>query len=200
MKGFFREIKRINWGQTFFGSFKRTVISLILVIPILSFAASLGYQFYLQQNPAVVYAHKLQDIKQQVSKSVSLPTDETPTVATVTDKNIVPDQPFFKLAQNGDKILMYRKHKLAILFRPSTGKVITKAILVFKDVTPTPANGAASGEAVAGASTSISSVPGTSTNSAQESSAGAPTTVPESQSSRPNSYTPQGKVLVLPKQ
>src|SRR5579864_6087551 len=98
MKAFFREVKRINWTKTFFGSTKRTGITFILLIPILVFAASFGYQYYLQQNPAVVYAHKLQSMTQQASKSVSLPKDEQPVVATVTDRNILPKEPFFQLA------------------------------------------------------------------------------------------------------
>src|SRR5579862_9394220 len=131
MKAFLREVRRINWPQTLFGSRKRTLISLILFIPLLVFGASVAYQVYLQQNPAVVYAHKLQAMTQQVSKTIALPKDETPVVATITDSSILPKENFFSYAVNGDKILMYKKHKLAVLYRPSTQKVVTEAILDF---------------------------------------------------------------------
>src|SRR6266404_4516143 len=101
-------IKKVFVLPTYFGSKKRTVATLLVTIPVFVYAASMGYQYYLAQNPAIIYAQKLQTLKEQVSKSVTLPTDETPTVATVSDKNILPKEAFFQAAQNGDKILMYK--------------------------------------------------------------------------------------------
>jgi hypothetical protein len=193
MKGFFREVKRINWKLTLFGSKKRSVISFILFIPIFLGAASLGYQFYLQQNPAVVYAHKLQTMTDNVSKSVALPKDETPVVATVTDHNVLPKEKFFSYAKDGDKILMYKKHKLAILYRPSLGIVITQAKLDFRDVTPTPA----AGPAVAGASTSAVktiSVPVTVVPVTAIPPTAAPS--PTGVTTGSNAFQPQGKILI----
>lgn len=182
MKRFIREFKRINWRLTFFGSFKRTLIVLLIFIPAVTFGVSLGYQYFLSQNPGAFYAHKVETLTQVVSKSLDLPKDETPVTATVTDTKILPKEKFFSYAQNGDNILMYKKHKLAILYRPSTGKVITEATLVFQDITPTPVKPQT---AVAGASTSAILTP----TAAQQAAASTP--VP---------YHPQGKVLVVPQQ
>src|SRR6185437_3155049 len=150
MKGVFREVKRINWRLTLFGSKKRTAISLMIFIPALAGTASFGYQYYLNQNPGFVYMQNLNKMTQQVSKTITLPSDEKPTVATVTDVKSLPKEAFFASAKNGDKIFMYKKNKLAVLYRPSAGIVITHAKLIFADPTPTlqPA------QAVAGASTS----------------------------------------------
>lgn len=192
MKGFFREFRRINWRKTLFGSKKRTGISLLIIIPVLVGIAGFGYQYYLQLNPAVVYQHKLQAMTDQVSKSVALPKDETPVVATVTDKNLLPKEKFFSYAKDGDKIIMYKKHQLAVLYRPSVGAVITQAKLEFRDVTPTPANPAT---AVAGASTSVSVTPATTVvPTVSPTVPAAPTTAP----SGTGTYHPQGKVLVQP--
>lgn len=59
-----------------------------------------------------------------VGKSVTLPQGETPTIATVTNKRKLDDQPFFKQVENGDKILIYSDARQAILYRPSLGKVL----------------------------------------------------------------------------
>lgn len=60
----------------------------------------------------------------KVGKLINLPTDEQPTVATVTDASKVKDQTFFKNAQNGDKVLIYQKAQKAILYRPSENRII----------------------------------------------------------------------------
>jgi len=62
-----------------------------------------------------------------VGKLMELP-HETPTIATVTDVNKLEDQPFFAKAQNGDKVLIFSAAQRAIIYRPSTNKVI--------DITP----------------------------------------------------------------
>src|SRR5438477_9407585 len=124
-------IKKVFVLPTYFGSRKSTAATLLVTIPVFVYAASVGYQTYLQQNPFIVYQHKLQTMTQQVSKSITLPKDEIPELATITDRNLLPREPFFALAQNGDKVMMYKKHKLAVLFRPTTGQVITQAKLDF---------------------------------------------------------------------
>lgn len=60
----------------------------------------------------------------QLGKYLELPTDETPTLATVTDVESLKNQQFFKNAQNGDKVLLYSKAGRAILYRPTTKKVV----------------------------------------------------------------------------
>lgn len=75
----------------------------------------------------------------KVSKLMTLPTDETPTIATVTDVSIVADQPFFKNAQNGDKVLIYQKAGKAILYRESENKIIEVGAVNFNQAVESPA-------------------------------------------------------------
>jgi hypothetical protein len=161
---------------------KRWIITALAALVIIAGGTGYGIYEYLYQNdPRVIFEKKLKTLTQAVSQQVKLPTDETPVTATVTDVSKLPNELFFKYAHDGDKILMYKKHKLVILYRPSTGQVITEGTLEFKDIIPTPMPEAA---AVAGASTSalppVQNTP----------SAPAPT-VP---------YIPQGKVLIQPQQ
>ncbi len=63
-------------------------------------------------------------ITAKVGQYVDLPTGETPTLATVNDVSKLKKQAFFDQAQNGDKVLIYAKAGKAVLYRPSTNKVI----------------------------------------------------------------------------
>lgn len=63
-------------------------------------------------------------IVELVSDLMILPTAETPTLATVSEKELLMEQPFFQRAENGDKVLMYLEAKKAILYRPSVHKII----------------------------------------------------------------------------
>lgn len=60
----------------------------------------------------------------EVGKLLALPTDEKPTVATITDVEKLKEQNFFKNAANDDKVLIYTKAKKAILYRPSEKKIV----------------------------------------------------------------------------
>ena len=70
-----------------------------------------------------------------VGAVVELPQSETPTVATVTNLEKLRNQPFFVNAEQGDKVLIYPRTGRAILYRPSTGKVIvmTADVVVEKE-------------------------------------------------------------------
>jgi len=75
----------------------------------------------------------------KVSKLMVLPTDETPTVATVTDASAVKDQPFFAQAVNGDKVLIYQNAGEAILYRESENRIIKVGAVNFNQAAASPA-------------------------------------------------------------
>jgi len=63
---------------------------------------------------------------EKASKLVSMPTDETPTIATVVDKTKNEDDQFLKSAENGDKIIIFPKNKKKFLYRESTNQIIAQ--------------------------------------------------------------------------
>jgi len=71
----------------------------------------------------------------EVASLVEVPPG-TPRVTTIEDAGQFAGQEFFSRAQNGDKVLVYVQAQKAILYRPSTGKIIEIAPII--PTTPTP--------------------------------------------------------------
>lgn len=88
-------------------------------------------------NPQAAAQAESQSLVAKIGQLIDLPSGETPTVATVVDVNKLQSQPFFAKAQNGDKVLLYAQAKQAILYRPSTNKIIQVAPINIGSGTPT---------------------------------------------------------------
>ena len=82
-----------------------------------------------QQDPQVVAEQETQELIAKIGALIVLPEGETPTVATVNEPEKLVDQPFFAKAQKGDKVLIYTNAKKAILYSPSTNKIVEVAPL-----------------------------------------------------------------------
>jgi hypothetical protein len=105
--------KRLSWGVM--------VLALLLVIAL----GAAGYFYYqLKWAPQIESAQEIEDLTKTIGAFIELPQGETPTLATVTDREKLADQTFFLKAENGDKVLIYSNSGKAILYRPSTKKVI----------------------------------------------------------------------------
>ena len=83
-------------------------------------------------------SNELQQIISKVGNLIELPQNETPTLATVTDKDRLTNQPFFANSKNGDKVLIYPDSKKAYLFRPSSGKLVEVAPVNVSSPSATP--------------------------------------------------------------
>lgn len=78
----------------------------------------------LKTDPQKAARESNKAITDMVGKIVVLPEGEDPTVATVTDPEKLKDQPFFSKAQKDDRVLIYTKAQKAILYNPSSNKVV----------------------------------------------------------------------------
>ncbi len=136
-------------------SVKIIIVSLIVLV-LVGVASFFGWQWYRLKNQLVLGTAMTEEaVKQEtarlvkeVSALIDLPSDEEPTIATVSDLSKLESQPFFEKAKNGDKVLFYTEAKKAYLYRPSEKRLIEVApLLVGDQASPTP-TAVASGSAV----------------------------------------------------
>ncbi len=106
-------------------------ISILLGVVVVALIGT-TYYFYsqyqtLKMNPEEASRLEADALIAEVSKLIVLPTDETPTVATVTDPEALKGQTFFANAKKGDQVLIYATAQKAVLYDPVAKKVIEVA-------------------------------------------------------------------------
>lgn len=112
LKKFRLPIASLNFVMTLVGVL---AISLLL----LAFLASRNEVSRLKNNPLVS-----SDIVAQIPKIIDLPVEEQPTLVTVSDVEKLKGQSFFNRAENKDIVILYSKSQIAVLYRPSSSKII----------------------------------------------------------------------------
>jgi len=75
-------------------------------------------------NPTTAVAKTDSQLVTKLSKIYLLPKNETPLFRTVNDASKLTSQSYFANAKDGDKLIVYAKQHLAILYRPSTNQII----------------------------------------------------------------------------
>lgn len=106
---------------------KALLATILLVLALIGVSAT-AYYYYNQyqkalSKPGVESSDEVKKLKDAVSKLMTLP-NEDPVVATVTDKSKLEGQVFFRYSENGDKVLIFKDDGRAVLYRPSTAKII----------------------------------------------------------------------------
>jgi cell division protein YceG involved in septum cleavage len=110
---------------------KQKFINIIIIIIAIVALALGGYFYYqvrlLKTDPKTIAKKEAVDLVSKVSKLYLLPVGEDPTVATVSDPEVLKSQSFFTQALKDDKVLIYTRAGKAILYRPSIDKIIETA-------------------------------------------------------------------------
>lgn len=102
------------------------LVKISFFVILLLAVGSAGYFYYQYQAISKKGVSEVKQLVETISQFMELP-EETPTLATVTDKTRLEKQLFFQKAQNGDKVLIFPQAQKAILYRPSTQKIIEVA-------------------------------------------------------------------------
>jgi hypothetical protein len=109
---------------------RRGVNPIIIVLAVLLIGALAAAAYFYDKaygKKGADPAKEVASIVMQVGKLMVLPTDETPTMATVTDPEKLQNQTFFKNAKEGDKVLIYSHAGKAILYDPLLRKIVEVA-------------------------------------------------------------------------
>lgn len=116
---------------------KVTKIAIVLVL--IGAVAAAGY-FYWQYRKIVDVNNNAEvtALTKKIGKIMLLPSGETPTLATVTDKTKLQGQKFFVNSENGDKVLIYALAAKAILYRPKSNLIIEVATVTTSDQSQVP--------------------------------------------------------------
>jgi len=108
---------------------KKSPVILILLLTLAILVAGYFYKKYsdIRKNPQSVAQNETKALIAKVGKLIELPTDEEPTIATVSDLEPLKGQTFFDKAKIGFKVLIYTNAKKAILYDPEGNKIIEVA-------------------------------------------------------------------------
>lgn len=113
---------------------------LMVAVAVVILLAYFGWQYAraqeLLKNPAAAAIEETNNLVREVGRLVMIPKDETPTVATVSDKSKLAGQPFFLRAEEGDKVLIFAKEGRAILYRPNARRVVEMTSVTAPSPTP----------------------------------------------------------------
>ena len=107
----------------------RNYVKLLVLLVLIFAGTSIFFYKKSMHNPSAKAQAEVESLVEKVGRLVVLPTDETPTVATVSDPEVLKEQTFFADAKKGDKVLIYSNARKAILYDHVQNKVITIAPL-----------------------------------------------------------------------
>jgi len=105
------------------------------VVVVLVLGGAIYYYLAKESNLTVSTSSSEQEIAAlilKVGELIILPEGESPTVATVTNPELLRNQPFFANAKNGDKVLIYTRARKAILYNPASNKIVEVAPINFE--------------------------------------------------------------------
>lgn len=101
------------------------LVAAIVAVALLVLSFEAGRWSLYRAHPEISQNEQAADILAKVGKLINLPQNEQPTMATISDaKAAKQGQPFLKDAQDGDVLIVYPNAAEALLYRPSTDKLV----------------------------------------------------------------------------
>lgn len=103
--------------------------NIFIVVPFVILLAALGYYFVQYQrlaahNPERQVQEQTAAAVTEIQKLMVISDTSGAQLATITDKSKLAGQAFFANAENGDSLVLFPAAEKAVLYRPSTHKII----------------------------------------------------------------------------
>ena len=95
-----------------------------------------GYTYFSSTGQEIQFVPD--DTLAQISRQMVLPQNEIPTIATVTDLSQLQSSPLFEHAEIGDKVVVYIRAGLVILYSPTYARIVQVAPVYFGTTSTTP--------------------------------------------------------------
>jgi hypothetical protein len=106
---------------------------LIILLGLLILGIFYLFNYFKAKNIEDTTSPEVEDLVSKVGDLIYIPKDEIPTIATVSNIELLKGQTFFAEAKQGDKVLIYKNAQKAILYDPVADKIVTVAPLVVGD-------------------------------------------------------------------
>jgi hypothetical protein len=120
---------------------RRFIVPLLVLIVVAAGSYEYGRYSVYNQYPQLSKQDEANAILGKLSLLIQLPQNETPNMATIIDAAAAKkQQAFVQDAENGDVLIIYSNADMAILYRPSTNKIIAVGPIINQ-----PPSSAASG-------------------------------------------------------
>ncbi len=121
----------------FFRMITRNYIKIIILFFVLAGIAVLGF-FYQDnisyKNPDTILDGEAKIIFDKVDQLAVVPQNETPTLAKVSNPELLKEQAFFIDAKKGDVVLIFSNAKKAVLYDPVANKIINMTSINLGDI------------------------------------------------------------------
>jgi len=105
----------------------KRIINLLIVVIVLGAISFSVYSFFqlrhIKNSSETLNQKEIDSLISKVSR-IYLAPSEVPTIATVSDPQVLRDQSFFTSSEKGDKVFIFSKAGKAVLYRPSIDKII----------------------------------------------------------------------------
>lgn len=109
---------------------------MFLVLVAVGMTAYEGYTRFFSTTQEIQFVPD--DTLVQISQQMVLPQGEVPTIATVTDLSQLQGSPLFEHAEIGDKIVVYIRAGIVILYSPTYARIVQVAPIYFGTTSTTP--------------------------------------------------------------
>jgi hypothetical protein len=97
----------------------------VVALVFLAFIFEAGRYSVYFMHPELTSAEQANKVLKKVGELIQLPVGETPTMATINDAaSAKKAQPFLANSENGDILIIYPNAQEAIVYQPSTNKLI----------------------------------------------------------------------------